>query len=544
MLDFDDVFKEISEFGRYQKLMVFSLTVPGCIMNAYSFFTVLFLTYTPPHVCKVPENITIGNWTAEKCTLQSSDPNNPNSSCLYGWAYDHKYFESTVVTQWNLVCNKALEVNILISMLGIASVIGAILFAWIQDRYGRKLAFLLCNAAYIAGSLPTPLCPSLICFTSLRCVSALTAIASWNVCYTWVLELVGPSKRTLVSTIFCLMYALATSSIGLIAYLCSNWVKLTLATTAPFILIFSYYWTMSESPRWLLSQGRNIEALSIVEKIAKWEGKSVSADLTSKLLAKTTDISIENQSKSCWTVFREQLKFTELFRRSNLRKKTILITMSNIACVIIYTSIAYNIENLGGNLYATYVIQAAMEAPATLVNLVTLDRVGRVIPLSLGMFLTGFACLSTAPGDLLADYVIIILAAIGKFGISLSYDTLCQLGSELYPTPVRGVGIGFSSVVADIGGILMPYIILSAQSYRMMPMIILGSMAIVCGVSALFLPETVTLPMAETLEEAEVYGISGSVAFRDNIKRLKCCPRGKNENKPAVVHPELCLSSL
>lgn len=132
-----------------------------------------------------------------------------------------------------------------------------------------------------------------------------------------------------------------------------------------------------------------------------------------------------------------------------------------------------------------------------------------------------------------------MLAAISKFGIASSFDTLCQVAGELYPTPVRGIGTGFSSTVGDLGNIVMPYIILTAETYRMLPMIILGIFAAICGVTVLLLPETLDQCMPETLQEAEEGEKVGKEAFLNNLRRFRdfpkllrcCCEKDKKKNR-------------
>lgn len=63
-----------------------------------------------------------------------------------------------------------------------------------------------------------------------------------------------------------------------------------------------------------------------------------------------------------------------LFRGRQLRRKTFLLTIAWVANCIVYVAIAYNVKNLGGNFHVTWVLQSAVEAPATLLNLLIVDR--------------------------------------------------------------------------------------------------------------------------------------------------------------------------
>ena len=47
-----------------------------------------------------------------------------------------------------------------------------------------------------------------------------------------------------------------------------------------------------------------------------------------------------------------------------------------------------------------------------------------------------------------------IFAIVGKFGVAGTFGIVYVHASELYPTPVRGIGVGLASAGGRIGGIL------------------------------------------------------------------------------------------
>ena len=66
-------------------------------------------------------------------------------------------------------------------------------------------------------------------------------------------------------------------------YLLRHWFALSLATSVPFVLLFSYYWIIPESPRWLLSKNRIDEAEVIVQRMARINGKTVPSNFLRKM---------------------------------------------------------------------------------------------------------------------------------------------------------------------------------------------------------------------------------------------------------------------
>lgn len=52
----------------------------------------------------------------------------------------------------------------------------------------------------------------------------------------------------------------------------------------------------------------------------------------------------------------------------------------------------------------------------------------------------------------------ITLAMIGKFGASAAFGIIYVFSAELFPTVIRNNGIGLSSLIGHIGGVIAPYI--------------------------------------------------------------------------------------
>lgn len=73
-------------------------------------------------------------------------------------------------------------------------------------------------------------------------------------------------------------------------------------------------------------------------------------------------------------------------------KIKVLITFCWVANALVYTTIAYNTENIGDNLLVTWTLTAAVEAPATISNLFVLNRYGRILPMVSGMIIAGNTC--------------------------------------------------------------------------------------------------------------------------------------------------------
>lgn len=53
----------------------------------------------------------------------------------------------------------------------------------------------------------------------------------------------------------------------------------------------------------------------------------------------------------------------------------------------------------------------------------------------------------------------ILLVMLGKFGITSAFSMVYVYTAELYPTVVRNMGVGASSMASRLGSILSPYFV-------------------------------------------------------------------------------------
>ena len=87
---------------------------------------------------------------------------------------------------------------------------------------------------------------------------------------------------------------------------------------------------------------------------------------------------------------------------------------------------------------------------------------------------------------------------VGKFGASACFAILFIYTAELYPTEVRSTALGIPSTFSRISGIIAPFVV---GLRGPLPYIIFGIPAIIGGILAIFLPETLGSELPTTLEQ-------------------------------------------
>lgn len=86
----------------------------------------------------------------------------------------------------------------------------------------------------------------------------------------------------------------------------------------------------------------------------------------------------------------------------------------------------------------------------------------------------------------------IVMAVLAKICISISFSISYVYAPELYPTPIRGIGIGFCTFFGKFGAALAPIVILVSQSKSVdvNPMASFGVFLLLSFLLSLFLRET------------------------------------------------------
>ena len=69
-----------------------------------------------------------------------------------------------------------------------------------------------------------------------------------------------------------------------------RWVWITVASVVPMVFVFFTYNILPESPRWLITTGRLVEAEATIRKIAEVNKAQVPEDLTARLKAMSNQV--------------------------------------------------------------------------------------------------------------------------------------------------------------------------------------------------------------------------------------------------------------
>ncbi|XP_078261994.1 solute carrier family 22 member 2-like [Rhinoraja longicauda] len=530
MPTFDDVLEEVGGFGLYQKITFFWVCLTSA-MFSYLYVGFVFLAVTPDHWCRSPgvsalrekcnwsleqeKNFTLPagragsspysqcerfdvDWNSSSVSCENPLPFSWNRSqdlpltrCRDGWVFENGSI-SSIVTEFELVCSDAWKVDLTQACLNLGFMVGTIIMGYSADMFGRKFSFLSATLVTAVVGLIVAFLPNYTWFVIFRTFQGVFSKGCWLCAYVFITELVGPEYRRTVGILYQVCYSTGMMLLPAVAYLIPDWRNLQLATTIPNFLFLAYYWLIPESPRWLLSQNKNAQAMDVVHKMAKRNGKSLSQKYE-KVAENTEDLG--------------RPSFVDLVRTPQIRKHTLILMYNWFACALVYQGLVMRLGTLGGNIYLDFFISGAVEIPAAMLILLVIERIGRRLPFATGGLLSGASCLIAAFIPESVSWLATAIAFVGKLGITMSFEMVVFVNAELYPTFIRNLGVSVCSALCDIGGIVSPFIVYRlADVWAGLPLVVFGVVGLVSGGLVLLLPETKGLTLPDTIEEIENIG--------------------------------------
>nr|XP_020498847.1 solute carrier family 22 member 13-like [Labrus bergylta] len=495
-MNFDQLLSAIGGFGKYQKILYIWICLPQ-ILLAFHMMASIFTGATPPHHCREsPSSITetlSSNFSVSDSSCFSSEVlllqgnRTERVPCGHGWVYSNETIQSTTVTEWDLVCDKA-GLNSLGSTIYMSGLlVGSVVFGAMADRYGRRFVLLLSIALQTVFGVAVAFAPNFPVYVILR--FTVGAMISGVIINAFVLgtEWTCTKRRMLAGVITDYAFGLGYMLLAGIAYFIRDWRKLQMAISAPGFLLIFYIWVLPKSARWLLANNRSEEAIALLRKAALINGRVL-----------PPVVQVENILDGA----KRSHSAVDLVRTPQMRKRAIILFYIWFVTVLVYYGLSLGVSRLGTNLYLTQFVFGLVEIPARSLVLLFLPCSRR---LSQSGFLAvgGLACLLmlAVPED--HPNVLTGLAMVGKFGITASFSIIYVYTAEIFPTVLRQTGIGVSSMFARMGGMLAPIINLLHNSNPAIPLIIFGTSPLLVAVLALALPETAGRPLPDTIEDVE-----------------------------------------
>ncbi|XP_069879445.1 solute carrier family 22 member 7 isoform X1 [Dipodomys merriami] len=526
-MGFEELLDKVGGFGPFQLRNLLLLALPRVLLPLH-FLLPVFLSTTPAHHCALPQ--APANFSHQDAWLEAHLPREPDgtfSSCLQfaspwvlpnttlgglmqspgdlesqpstvpcsqGWEYDRSEFSSTIATEWDLVCEQKGLSKLTSTFFFVGVLVGAVLFGYLSDRFGRRRLLLVAYASSLVLSLVSAASVSYVMFVITRTLTG-SALAGFTIIVLPLeLEWLDVEHRVVAGVLSTIFWSGGVLLLALVGYLIRDWRWLLLAATLPCVPGILSIWWVPESARWLLTQGRVEEARGYLLRCARLNGQSVGEDeLSQEALNKVAEGERVVQRPS----------YLDLFRTPRLRHISLCCVVVWFGVNVSYYGLTLDLSGLGLDVYQTQLLFGAVELPSKLLVYLCVRRAGRRLTLSgmlLGAALTYGVRLLVPSGTRAWTTA---LAVVGKMFSEAAFTTAYLFTSELYPTVLRQTGLGLASLVGRLGGSLAPLTALLDGVWLLLPKLVYGGIALLAGCIALLLPETRKAQLPETIQDVE-----------------------------------------
>ncbi|XP_069500850.1 solute carrier family 22 member 6-B-like isoform X2 [Ambystoma mexicanum] len=300
---------EKDRMGLFQILQAVLLAIPLTMVGSQNFMQI-FSAATPEHHCRPATNISSGtsgstpiNLTKEllrvfiptakhqkfesclrftspqwhllgtNTTWSTGDLGIDTEACHNGWEYDQSVFSSTIVTQWDLVCNRKSWKEFAQSIYMAGVLVGAFGFGALADRFGRRTILLWCFLQIGALGVAAAFSPNFSTYCVFRFLSGMGVagfiINDISLSVEWT-----PTKfRALVLSSASWCASLSQIVLAGLAYGIRDWHWLQIAISLPYLLFFLWTWWLPESARWHMMNNKPELALRDLLRVARINGK-------------------------------------------------------------------------------------------------------------------------------------------------------------------------------------------------------------------------------------------------------------------------------
>ncbi|KAJ4002528.1 hypothetical protein NW752_012494 [Fusarium irregulare] len=274
---------------------------------------------------------------------------------------------------------------------------------------------------------------------------------------------------------------------------------LTLLMFLARFILFKIY----ESPKYLMSKGRDEEAVKVVHTVAKKNGKTTTLTLEDLKACEPEGYVAQTDTSAALKRYLEKVDISHI--KALFATKKLGLSTGLIMAVWALIGLGYPLYNAfipfiqatkgadfgDGSTYITYrnsLIIAVLGVPGALLGgwLVELPRLGRKGTLSASTILTGVflycSTTATSSGALLG------WQCAFNFFSNIMYAVLYSFTPELFPTPHRGTGNALCASCNRIFGIMAPIIAIFANLETSAPVYTSGALFIGAGLLVLLMP--------------------------------------------------------
>ena len=369
-------------------------------------------------------------------------------------------FDTAVISGANSALKKQFDLDdgglgLTVAIATVGTILGALIGGRLADRYGRKNLLFAIGILYVTGSLGTALAPTHAFLMAFRFLGGV-GVGLSSVCAPIYTAEIAPARIRgrlvgLVQFNIVLGILLAYLSNYIIQMIITDekvaWRWMLGVMLIPSVVFLLLLVSVSETPRWLMSRGRDKEAVEISRRLCSTQAESEEqiAEIRQQLAADRTKGSLSDFFSRRYS---KVIIFAFIIAMCN--------QLSGINAILYYAPEV--MKEAGASKDDAYLMSVAvgiMNLIATMAALTVIDKIGRrslMIVGSIGYllslgFLTGVMFMYEGNFDSTSSLLVLVgllfFIAAHAFGQG---SVIWVFISEIFPNKVRGTGQSFGSL--------------------------------------------------------------------------------------------------
>ena len=500
LVAFEDILERCCGTGRWQALLVGYMSMIWLVSPFFS-FSMIYVGATPEFRCAngFASNATFASLSADTPQCHQSNTSMPCTR----WVFDKSVYESTVVTEWNLVCGRTPLLSMLQSWLMLGGIAGSLFGGHLTDRLGRRPVYLPTMILLIICAFSAALVGDYVSFAVVRFFLGFS-VCCMKICQSVLAaELSGCKHRAALTTIICLPGAFGAILVAAGSYAIRTWWLLQLAYAVPCLLLLPNFWLMPESPRWLVVKGRFEEALEVLRRGARWNRRQMPPDDEVLKLMMRAHRGLRAQEADLKKARGDSLlqSALDLVRTKRMCLYSFASFYIGFAIAGTFYGVTFNMAQLSSSPHLAGVLFGSVQILSNFV-FPLLNRFGRRRSMAGFLFVPAvsmFLVFLKQNGTFW-----LILGLVAKLGVSSAYSAIGLYVSELMPTQQRGLAQGMLFTSERVGGAVSPFVVdLVSELHALAPSAVFGTVVLLASLATLLLPETNGRPMPETVKDVE-----------------------------------------
>ncbi|XP_078004549.1 solute carrier family 22 member 20-like [Phascolarctos cinereus] len=527
-MGFSELLETIGGMGHFQVLQMVLLFLPGMVYACINVLQI-FIRVIPEHHCRLQNqtsavsafrgdgrdrdllkvSIPMDKRGKPETCLRFTEPQwqllNPNATeqarldtehCLDGWVYDKSVSSSSIVAEWDLVCEQKLLIYICVAIFAGGHLAGSVVFGILSDRFGRRTMLLWSSLMAMISGTCEAFVPTFTGHVIFKFFTGAAVVGVFTTRNCLTLEWTPPERRIHVNT-----YNIYSSSLGQIlmsgwAYLVRDWHWLQFSASASFVIALLFALALPESARWQITHNKLHMAMKTLQKVAWINGQKEQG-------RKLTPEGVMSYIQEDLTTVKASSSLRDLFQTPGICKISSCVVFGWFACGFSYTAMVMDLQKFGFSIYLVQVLFALIDFPARLFGSISMSYVGNRFTFIFCALFSGCVIIIPifVPQDMAA--LTLTLNVLGRGGLGVMFLCIYLYTLELYPTEIRQKGTSVGIFTSRFGAVLAPCVYITETSSTILKPLLFGVVPILSAIAVSFLIETRGLPLLETIQETE-----------------------------------------